>query len=52
MYHAKRSNKAIKFEKWNYYNALYANNTSINQSPINNQKDDMNGNGYINRQRR
>ena len=52
IYHDKKASKAAKFKKWKQYNALHFNRTSINQLPINNRKDDMNGNGYNKRQQR
>ena len=38
LYHAKRANKASKFDKWKPFNALYPNNTLNNQPLISNQK--------------
>ena len=52
LYHAKRVNKASKFDRWKQFNALYPNNTLTKQPSINNQKDDADGNGYYNKQRR
>ena len=50
LYHAKRADKASTFKIWKQYTALYLNNTSNVQSPINDQKDKMDGNGYNNKQ--
>ena len=52
LYHTKRANKASKFDKWRQHNPLYPNNTLNNQPPINNRKDNIDGNGYNNKQRR
>tara|TARA_B000000565_G_scaffold9507_1_gene7250 strand:- start:1657 stop:2595 length:939 start_codon:yes stop_codon:yes gene_type:complete len=52
IYHAKRANKASKFDKLKQYNPLYSNNTSNNHPSINNRKDNTDGNGYNNKQRR
>ena len=48
LYHAKRANKASKFDKWKQYNPLYPYNRINNQPSINNQKDNTDGNGYSN----
>ena len=47
LYHAKRANKASKFDHWKQYNPLHPNNTSNNLPSINNRKD---GTGYNNKQ--
>ena len=52
LYHAKRANKASKFDKWKQYNPLYPNNILNDQPTINNRKDDADGNGFNNKQRR
>ena len=46
LYHAKRAIKASKFDKWKQYNPLYPNDTLNNQPLTNNQKENMDGNGY------
>ena len=52
-YHAKRANKASKYDKWKNYGPYPNNNNqSHNQSPNNNRNDNNDNNRYNNRQRR
>ena len=51
LHHAKKANKASKFDKWKQYNPLHPNNTLNNQPPIDKSKDNTDGNCY-NKQRR
>ena len=50
--HAKKADKASKFEKCKPHAAVHFNNASLQQSTIINQKDNTDGNGYNKEQRR
>ena len=52
LHHAERANKASKFDKRKDCNPLYLYKAPHIQSPVTNQKDNTDGNGDNNKQRR